>query len=182
MAQPRKAMKSLGFQGCCLRCDAEDVSGLSRCKSCIEYHTSVKNMLIGNDDSLLIQHMKELYVMLSKPEMFDVDEVHGKELIYQQSLISTVEFDEGFVYPEDISDLYTKKEVEEIIGCGAFFPTMLFPLPKEGYKWCACCFQELPLNEFHDNIDKNGNKIKRSSCKCCKLDQDKKRRKKNKTQ
>ena len=113
MAQPRKAMKSLGFQGCCLRCDAEDVSGLSRCKSCIEYHTSVKNMLIGNDDSLLIQHMKELYAMLSKPEMFDVDEVHGKELIYQQSLISTVEFDEGYVYPEDISDLYTKKEVEE---------------------------------------------------------------------
>ena len=98
--------------------------------------------------------------------------IHGWHLPENDPLLPLKLFREG----------KTKKEVEEIIGCGAFFPTMLFPLPKEGYKWCACCFQELPLNEFHDNIDKNGNKIKRSSCKCCKLDQDKKRRKKNKTQ
>ena len=76
----------------------------------------------------------------------------------------------------------TTKEVNEIIGSGARYPTRLLPIPKEGHKWCPCCFKELPFSEFHDNIDKNGNKIKRSSCKCCKLDQDKKRRKKNKTQ
>jgi len=72
----------------------------------------------------------------------------------------------------------TKKEVEEIIGCGASYPTRLFPVPKEGYKWCPCCFQELPLDEFHDNIDKNGNKTKRSDCKTCNLKRQREARKK----
>ena len=110
MAQPRKAMKALGFQGCCLRCDAENVSGLKRCKLCIDYHKSIKNMLLESDDSILIQHMKDLYAMLSNPEMFDVDEIHGKELLFQQSLISEVDFDEGYVYPEEIGDLFGKSE------------------------------------------------------------------------
>ena len=110
MAQPRKAMKSLGFQGCCLRCDAVDKSGLLRCKICIDYHKKIKNIIIGNDDSVLIQHMRELYSMLSKPEMFDNDEIHGEELTYQQSLIGSVSFDGGYVYPEDISELYNKSE------------------------------------------------------------------------
>ena len=113
MSQPRKAMKSMGFQGCCLRCDAEDVSGLKRCNGCIELHTKVKSMLISDVDSELLQHMRELYSMLSKPEMFDTDEVHGNELSYQQSLVSNVEFDEGFVYPEDIEELYIKQKSSE---------------------------------------------------------------------
>ena len=65
MSQPRKAMKSLGFQGCCLRCDAEDVPGLKRCNVCIEQHKKVKNILIGEQDSELFQHMKELYTILT---------------------------------------------------------------------------------------------------------------------
>jgi len=65
----------------------------------------------------------------------------------------------------------TTKEVNEIIGSGARYPTRLLPIPKEGHKWCPCCFQELPLDEFHDNIDKNGNKVKRSECKPCNLKQ-----------
>ena len=67
-------------------------------------------MILENDDSILIQHMKDLYAMLSNPEMFDVDEVHGKELLFQQSLIAEVDFDEGYVYPEEISDLFGKSE------------------------------------------------------------------------
>jgi len=57
--------------------------------------------------------MKELYSMLSKPEMFDTDDIHGQELVYQQSLVSTVDFEEGFVYPEDIEELYVKQEESE---------------------------------------------------------------------
>tara|TARA_B100000161_G_scaffold257776_1_gene222051 strand:- start:292 stop:945 length:654 start_codon:yes stop_codon:yes gene_type:complete len=113
MSQPRKAMKSMGFQGCCLRCDAEDIPGLKRCNNCIELHTKVKAILISDVDSELLQHMRELYSMLSKPELFDTDVIHGKELIYQQSLVSNVEFDGGFVYPEDIEELYIKQESTE---------------------------------------------------------------------
>ena len=90
-------MKDLGFQGCCLRCDAEDVGGLSRCKSCIGYHKLVKTLLIDDGDSLLIQHMKDLYSMLSNPEMFDNDDIHGAELIYQQSLVSDVDLMEDIL-------------------------------------------------------------------------------------
>jgi len=72
----------------------------------------------------------------------------------------------------------TKEEIEKIIGCGASYPTRLFPIPKEGYKWCVCCFQELPLSEFHDNTDKNGIRKKRSACKPCNLKQQKEARKK----
>lgn len=115
MSQPRKAMKSMGFQGCCLRCDAEDVPGLKRCNGCIELHTKVKTIMISDVDSELFQHMRELYSMLSKPEMFDTDEIHGNELIYQQSLVSDVEFEEGFVYPVDIEELYVKKKSTEQI-------------------------------------------------------------------
>ena len=113
MSQPRKALKSMGFQGCCLRCDAEDIPGLKRCNSSIKLHTKVKTILISSVDSDLVQHMRELYSMLSRPEMFDTDTIHGKELIYQQSLVSNVEFDEGFAYPEDIEELYIKQESTE---------------------------------------------------------------------
>jgi hypothetical protein len=106
-------MKSMGFQGCCLRCDAEDVPGLKRCNGCIELHTKVKTIMISDVDSELFQHMRELYSMLSKPEMFDTEEIHGNELIYQQSLVSDVEFEEGFVYPVDIEELYVKKKSTE---------------------------------------------------------------------
>ena len=51
--------------------------------------------------------------------------IHGWHLPENDPLLPLKLFREG----------KTKKEVEEIIVCGAFFPTMLFPLPKEGYKW-----------------------------------------------
>lgn len=67
----------------------------------------------------------------------------------------------------------TKKEVGDIIGVKiGYILTNLFPPPKEGHKWCPCCFQELPLNEFHNNIGRNGRRTKRSACKCCKLERD----------
>ena len=65
----------------------------------------------------------------------------------------------------------SKKEIEKIIGYSVRYPTRSFPPPKEGHKWCTCCFQELPLDEFHDNTDKNGIKGKRSACKPCNLKQ-----------
>ena len=62
----------------------------------------------------------------------------------------------------------TKEEVGEIIGieigCQV---TNLFPPPKEGYKWCSCCFKELLIDQFPKNIDKYGKPIRRSQCKTC---------------
>ena len=72
----------------------------------------------------------------------------------------------------------TKEEVGKILGIEITSQvTFLFPPPKEGYKWCPSCFQELPLDNFWDNVDKYGNKGKRSSCKkCCMPPEERKRR------
>ena len=72
----------------------------------------------------------------------------------------------------------TTKEVNEIIGSGARYPTRLLPIPKEGHKWCPYCFKELPLDDFHDNVNTNGNKTKRSDCKTCNLKRQREARKK----
>ena len=68
-------MKSLGFQGCCLRCDAEDVGGLSRCEVCISNHTKVRNRMVdASPDDKLFQHVKELYAMIK-----EIDRLHKEE-------------------------------------------------------------------------------------------------------
>ena len=109
MSQPRKAMMEMGFQGCCLRCDAKDVANLPRCGNCIEIHRQIRNMIAENDGSSeLLQHMSDLFQMLSNPEKYDNDEMHGKELVKQQRLISNVDYERGFQYPDEIEDLFSK--------------------------------------------------------------------------
>ena len=74
----------------------------------------------------------------------------------------------------------TREEVGEIIGIEITYQiTNLFPPPKEGHKWCSRCFQELPLDKFDFNWNMHGKSKtnRRSACKCCKLEQDRKRRK-----
>ena len=95
--------------------------------------------------------------------------VHGWHLPETDPLLPLKLFREG----------KTKEEIEKIIGCKASYPTRLFPVPKEGHKWCPHCFKELPLDEFHDNVNKNGNKIKRSDCKTCNLKRQREARKNN---
>ena len=50
----------------------------------------------------------------------------------------------------------------------------------EGWKFIKVVhsFKELPLDEFHDNVNKNGNKTKRSDCKTCNLKRQREARKK----
>ena len=109
MSQPRKAMMEMGFQGCCLRCDAKDVANLPRCGNCIEIHRQIRNMIAENDGSSeLLQHMSDLFQMLSNPEKYDNDEIHGKELVKQQRLIGSVDYERGFQYPDEIENLFSK--------------------------------------------------------------------------
>ena len=84
---PRRAMKEMGFQACCLRCDAEDIAATSRCKKCISRHTGIRDELakISYDDPFT-QFAKELLVMAAEPHRYDHDEVHGEALLEQQRL------------------------------------------------------------------------------------------------
>ena len=111
MAMPRKAMKSLGFQGCCLRCDAEDVGGLVRCEVCISNHTKVRNRMVdASPDDKLFQHVKELYAMISEPHKFDHDPVHRNELVRQQELAGFSNGGSKKVELEDIEELFNRQK------------------------------------------------------------------------
>ena len=69
----------------------------------------------------------------------------------------------------------TKEEVEKIVGYGISNLSNHFPKPKEGHKYCYCCFEELPLSDY--NKDKTRRDGLRERCrKCCMKPEEIKRR------
>ena len=87
MSMPRRAMKEMGFQACCLRCDAEDIAATSRCKRCISRHTDIRDKIaaVSHDDPFT-QLAKEMLMMAAAPHRHDHDEIHGPILVEQQRL------------------------------------------------------------------------------------------------
>jgi hypothetical protein len=91
MAMPRRAMKDLGFQACCLRCDAPDIVGGERCRSCIKHHTKVRDLIAKAPQSdELFQLARELLSLAAEPHKYDHDEVHGQALRQQQRLANSL--------------------------------------------------------------------------------------------
>ena len=91
MSMPRKAMQELGFQACCLRCDAPDEAGVTRCSTCIQHHRSVRETIAAAPpDEPLYQLARELMAMASEPHRYDHDEVHGSSLMEQQRLAAAL--------------------------------------------------------------------------------------------
>ena len=86
---PRRAMKNMGLQACCLRCDEPDDAGSGRCKACINNHEVMREKIAkaAPDDSFY-QFAKELLTMTASPHRFDNDPVHGRALEEQQVLAS----------------------------------------------------------------------------------------------
>ena len=82
---PRKAMHELGFQACCLWCDAPDTGAQQRCGACIRHHRTVRERLAARPaDDPLGQLAKEIMAMAATPHRHDHDEVHGPTLMEQQ--------------------------------------------------------------------------------------------------
>ena len=68
MSMPRRAMKELGLQACCLRCDEADVIGSQRCKGCISHHRNVRELIsAAATEDELFQFAKELVAMAASP-------------------------------------------------------------------------------------------------------------------
>ena len=84
-------MQELGFQACCLRCDAPDDAGLRRCNGCIQHHRSIRETVAASPpDHPLYQLAKEIMVMAAAPHRHDHDEVHGDALVEQQRLAAAL--------------------------------------------------------------------------------------------
>ena len=87
MSMPRRAMKDMGMQACCLRCDEPDQKGSSRCKKCIGHHMKIREEIAkASPDDPLYQFAKELLAMIVAPHRYDSDPIHGPALEEQQRL------------------------------------------------------------------------------------------------
>ncbi len=74
-------MQELGFQACCVWCDAPDDASSKRCGPCIAHHRGVRETLAaGPPDDPLFQLSKEIMAMAADPHHYDHDEVHGPVL------------------------------------------------------------------------------------------------------
>ena len=79
MSLPRRAMEQMGFSICCLSCDAPDVAGLARCKSCMDGHAKFRDRLtIGTATTKAQSLAREFVTMLADPEGYIDDDDHGK--------------------------------------------------------------------------------------------------------
>ena len=68
MSMPRRAMKDMGFQACCLWCDEPDEPGSSRCQKCIASHSRIREEIAkAPAEDAFYQFAKELLAMSVAP-------------------------------------------------------------------------------------------------------------------
>lgn len=111
---PRRAMQELGFQACCLWCDAPDVGTESRCGACIRHHQSVRERLAALPvDDPLNQLAKEIMAMAAAPHQHDHDEVHGPVLRDQQRLAAGMGPQVQAATGDDVAALFSEQRARK---------------------------------------------------------------------
>ena len=111
MSMPRKAMKELGFQACCLWCDAPDDAGAKRCGACITHHRTVRETIASSPpDDPLYQLAKEIMAFAAAPHRHDHDETHGSVLREQQRLAAGLSNPSPLPTSEQVGDLFAKQK------------------------------------------------------------------------
>ena len=114
MSMPRRAMKELGLQACCLRCDEADVIGSQRCKGCISHHRNVRELIsAAATEDELFQFAKELVAMAASPHRHDHDEIHGEVLLEQQRLAAALITATPLPTSEEVGDLFASQRNSE---------------------------------------------------------------------
>ncbi|MDC0340661.1 hypothetical protein OAM96_01750 [Candidatus Poseidoniaceae archaeon] len=114
MSMPRRAMKELGLQACCLRCDEADVAGSQRCKGCISHHRNVRELISASAiEDELFQFAKELVAMAASPHRHDHDEIHGGVLLEQQRLAAALITATPLPTSEEVGDVFASQRNSE---------------------------------------------------------------------
>ena len=89
MSLPRRAMEQMGFSVCCLLCDAPDLPGSERCKTCISSHAKTREKLsLGKANTKSQRLARELIQMISNPSAFIADNIHGQWMKNYSDLIN----------------------------------------------------------------------------------------------
>ena len=111
MSMPRRAMKDMGMQACCLRCDEPDQKGSPRCKKCIGHHMKIREEIVkAAPDDPLYQFAKELLAMIVAPHRFDTDPIHGPILEEQQRLAAAYVPQSEDQTEQDVFDVFEKQK------------------------------------------------------------------------
>ena len=114
MSMPRRAMKELGLQACCLRCDEGDLVGSQRCKRCISHHRNVREIIAAAPpEDQLFQFAKEMVAMAASPHRHDHDEIHGPVLIEQQRLAAALTTTAPLPSSEEVGKLFASQKNTE---------------------------------------------------------------------
>jgi hypothetical protein len=88
MSLPRRAMEQMGFSICCLSCDAPDIAGSQRCKSCISSHVKVRDKISSGPAITKADRLsREFVTMLANPSDFIENSKHSVTMTYYKSLI-----------------------------------------------------------------------------------------------
>jgi hypothetical protein len=104
-------MKELGFQACCLRCDASDEVGSSRCRSCIENHRQTRELIArAPQDDPLFRFARTLSMMAASPHQYDHDAIHGSSLTEQQRLAADLVELAPMPTAKEIVETFTRQE------------------------------------------------------------------------
>ena len=104
-------MKELGFQACCLRCDASDEVGSSRCRSCIENHRQTRELIArAPQDDPFFRFARTLSMMAASPHRYDHDAIHGSSLSEQQRLAAELIEIAPAATAKEIGETFTAQE------------------------------------------------------------------------
>ena len=107
---PRKAMKELGFQGCCLRCDAPDDAKQQRCRQCIASHQEVRDLISKSpQNDAFSQFAREMLAYMSAPHVYDHKIEHRPYLEEQQRLAYALIDSDDAKKSENIEDTFHRQ-------------------------------------------------------------------------
>ena len=88
MSLPRRAMEQMGFAICCLSCDAPDIAGSQRCKSCIFSHVKARDKISSGPAITKADRLsREFITMLANPSDFIENSEHSELMTHYKSLI-----------------------------------------------------------------------------------------------
>ena len=145
MAMPRRAMEQMGFSICCLTCDAPDVTGSSRCRSCIAAHTRARDRMSGQATSKADRLSRELVTMLASPAKYIDDTEHGELMLHYVTLISQHQGTVSAKTQEEVEEMFERQRRQK--------KTSLLDKRRQKSSWWGTKLQPDEMEELLSLID-----------------------------
>ena len=138
-------MEQMGFSICCLTCDAPDVTGSSRCRSCIAAHTRARDRMAGQATSKADRLSRELVTMLASPAKYIDDTEHGELMLHYVTLISQHQGTVSAKTQEEVEEMFERQRRQK--------KTSLLDKRRQKSSWWGTKLQPDEMEELLSRID-----------------------------